>query len=66
MNPPIDTAKAIDGLCPSFSSHVRFGERGAPVDSPRYAAIPNKLGMESRGIPHLAKNERDVGHPRIL
>ena len=22
--------------------------------------------MESLGIPHLAKNERDVGHPRIL
>jgi hypothetical protein len=21
---------------------------------------------ESRGIPHLAKNERDVGHPKIL
>jgi hypothetical protein len=22
--------------------------------------------VESRGIPHLAKNERDVGHPTIL
>jgi len=22
--------------------------------------------MERRGIPHLAKNERDVGHPRFV
>jgi hypothetical protein len=26
-------AKAIVGLRPSFSAHVRLGERGAPVDS---------------------------------
>jgi hypothetical protein len=31
----VDEAKAIVGLRPSFSSHVRFGERGAPVDSLR-------------------------------
>jgi hypothetical protein len=24
---------------------------------------PTKLPVEDRGIPHLAKNERDVGHP---
>jgi hypothetical protein len=22
--------------------------------------------MERRGIPHLAKNERDVGHPEVV
>ena len=27
----VDSMKAIVGLRPSFSSHVRFGERGAPV-----------------------------------
>jgi hypothetical protein len=32
MNLPVDAAKAIVGLRPSFSSHVRWGERGAPVD----------------------------------
>jgi hypothetical protein len=26
-----DLAKAVDGLRPSFSAHVRWGERGAPV-----------------------------------
>ena len=26
-----DSAKAIVGLRPSFSAHVRFGEHGAPV-----------------------------------
>jgi hypothetical protein len=24
-----------------------------------------KKKVEVRGIPHLAKNERDVGHPRL-
>src|ERR1700733_13636024 len=33
--PNLDAAKAVVGLRPSFSSHVRFGERGAPVDSLR-------------------------------
>ena len=31
MNLSVDAAKAIVGLRPSFSAHVRFGERGAPV-----------------------------------
>jgi hypothetical protein len=30
MNLPVDAAKAIVGLHPSFSAHVRLGERGAP------------------------------------
>jgi hypothetical protein len=29
-----DSAKAIVGLRPSFSAHVRLGERGAPVRFP--------------------------------
>jgi hypothetical protein len=29
----VDAARAIVGLRPSFSAHVRLGERGAPVDS---------------------------------
>jgi hypothetical protein len=31
MNLLVDAAKAIVGLRPSFSAHVRFGERGAPL-----------------------------------
>ena len=30
MNLPVDVVKAIVGLRPSFSSHVRLGERGHP------------------------------------
>src|ERR1700722_16937187 len=30
------------------------------------ASRPRDLQVESRGIPHLAKNERDMGHPRIV
>ena len=29
-----DQQKAIEGLRPSFSAHVRFGERGVPVPFP--------------------------------
>jgi hypothetical protein len=31
--------KAVVGLRPSFSSHVRFGERGAPVDFLRQGSL---------------------------
>jgi hypothetical protein len=27
---------------------------------------PEKLRVEVRGIPHLAKNEQDVGHPSFV
>jgi hypothetical protein len=27
---------------------------------------PIELRVEHRGIPHLAKNERDVGHPTFV
>jgi hypothetical protein len=43
------------GLRPSYSAHVPWGERGAPV-----------MHVEDSGIPHLAKNERDVGHPSFV
>jgi hypothetical protein len=33
LNLVVGAAKAVVGLRPSFSSHVRWGERGAPVDS---------------------------------
>jgi hypothetical protein len=36
-------AKAIVGLRPSFSVHVRFGERGAPVDSLRRGSEETSL-----------------------
>jgi hypothetical protein len=36
------------------------GNPGAPNDK------PTKLPVEDRGIPHLAKNERDVGPTRLL
>ena len=47
---------------PSFSAHVRWGERGAPVWS---CGTRQRLEGETDGIPHLAKNERDVEHPSI-
>jgi hypothetical protein len=51
MNVPVDGAKAIVGLRPSFSSHVRFGERGAPVDY--------------RGLV-LSRHNRAAGKPRWM
>jgi hypothetical protein len=53
--------KAMVGLRPSFSSHVRFGERGAPVLT-LSSVEPEDRNEKIRGIPHLAKNERDMGH----
>jgi hypothetical protein len=37
--------------------HTRAKEAAEKVSAAK------KSGAESRGIPHLAKNERDVGHP---
>ena len=50
----------------SFSAQVRWGELGAPVHFLERCLGPGKLGVKVRGIPHLAKNERDVGHPSFL
>jgi hypothetical protein len=30
-----------------------------------HSSVPWELPIEIRGIPHLAKNERDMGHPLI-
>jgi hypothetical protein len=54
------------GFAPSFSAHVRFGERGAPVQFPAGLFRDRGFGVESCGIPHLAKNKRDVGHPALV
>ena len=51
------------GLRPSFSAHVRWCERGAPL---RSCDARNRLEGEACGIPHLAKNERDMGHPSMV
>ena len=55
-------AKAVEGLRPSFAAHVRWCEHGAPLQS---CGTLNELEGETCGIPHLAKNERDVGHPAV-
>jgi hypothetical protein len=52
------------GFAPWFSSHGRFGERGAPVLT-LSSVEPEDRNVKIRGIPHLAKNERDMGHPPI-
>jgi hypothetical protein len=44
----------------SFSAQVRSGEPGAPVLFLWLCLSPEKLRVEVRGIPHLAKNERDA------
>jgi hypothetical protein len=51
------------GFAPSFSAHVRWCEHGAPLWS---CGDLRRLEGETCGIPHLAKNERDVGHPAIV
>jgi hypothetical protein len=40
-----DRARAIVGLRPSFSSHVRFGERGAPVRMPWTLVAVSETGV---------------------
>ena len=51
-----------DKIRPSVSAHVRWCEHAAPV---RSCGTRGRLEREACGIPHLAKNERDVGHPAI-
>jgi hypothetical protein len=53
MNLRIDAAKAIVGLRPSFSTHVRLSERGAPVDSLRKCDDTDSL-LQLRCGPHGA------------
>src|ERR1700722_16122137 len=47
--PPIETAKAVDGLRPSFSAHVRLGERGAPVDFLRRGYDTDRGARQGKG-----------------
>jgi hypothetical protein len=47
------------GCARRFRPTYAGGERGAPVDSLQRSQV------KSCGIPHLAKNERDMGHPFI-
>jgi hypothetical protein len=51
--------KAVEGLRPSFSAHVRWCEHGAPL---RSCGDRKRLEGKARRIPHLAKNERDAPH----
>jgi len=46
-------------------SGVRWGEPGAPVDSLGRPSGFQNTQVEGCGIPHLAKNERDMGHPHV-
>jgi hypothetical protein len=46
-------------------SGVRSGEHGAPVLLLRLRGWLPRLQVKDRGIPHLAKNERDMGHPAL-
>ena len=55
--------KGCDGTSPIvFGPRTLVQTRGTPVD----LSARNGLVGEARGIPHLAKNERDVGHPAIV
>jgi hypothetical protein len=49
--------KAVVGLRPSFSAHIRWCERRAPRGS---RGSRERLEGWACGIPHLAKNERDA------
>ena len=48
MNLRVNTGKTIDGLRALFSTHVRFGERGAPVDSLQPCLALRVAGLERR------------------
>ena len=45
----VDKREAVVGLRPSFSSHVRFGERGAPVGSLRICCRSSSLTQDCGG-----------------
>jgi hypothetical protein len=56
-----ECCEGCGGLRPSFSAHVRWCEHGA------LQSCGERCWREGKayGIPHLAKNERDVGHPAV-
>jgi hypothetical protein len=52
----IDSTKAIVGLRPSFSAHVRWGERGAPVRFPPDSVKTQGAGSDClRGVAGAAR-----------
>jgi hypothetical protein len=66
---------SIEGWHPCPCHHARvphislvFREMWDTTDlNPRgFAANEQTNSVEVRGIPHLAKNERDVGHPSVV
>jgi hypothetical protein len=65
----VGAAKAAVGLRPSFSSHVRLGERGAPVDSlGRGYKLQRSLGKKSRfAVSHISRKTSEIwGTPRFV
>jgi hypothetical protein len=47
--------------CPEMQTEIFHSQQSRSFH--RYSLLRKTLGAESRGIPHLARNERDVGHP---
>jgi hypothetical protein len=58
--------KVVNAKKINRKSGVRWCERGAPVRFPVGWLFRVRLLVRVRGLPHLAKNERDVGHPGFL
>jgi hypothetical protein len=43
-----------------------FREMWGTTAADLHPSAPQAMPIEVRGLPHLAKNERDMGHPLIL
>jgi hypothetical protein len=67
----------LGNIFPQSAREAFPGRTGEPQISPlRFAPVKmtkgrvvmarNRLAGEPCGIPHLAKNERDVGHPAVV
>jgi hypothetical protein len=73
-NPPSANRKRIRRFCFSFPNQGRvahislvFREMWDATDLDRQAhRMDRKLEGKSSGIPYLAKNERDMGHPSLV
>jgi hypothetical protein len=51
---------------PPFAKNAKDGPPSiGGGERPLNVLGPRQVSGESRGIPHLAKNERDVGHPAL-
>ena len=60
----VDPTKAVVGLRPSFSSHVRFGERGAPVHC-LPGGYDDGRDVKVRGIPRSRDRFRVAGETQL-